>query len=246
MEKLNKTLVSIILLAALFVGFFIYHTVSMKNLKNEILTEQEQKETLEKRVTEITSKLTTSEEEKESLIQQIDEMIATEEVYFDSAVVMEEIKDIGELATIEYRYTNVGTIDSSKKLFGSDVDIPLTKKSAIITMDGVIKVGVDVDKIHIETNNTLKTITVLLPKAKILSNELDENSMTTYDETNGVFNNITLEDSSSIREAIKKKSVENAEKNGIYDQAKTNAENIVRCIIESVPGVKDNYKILFK
>jgi len=142
-----------------------------------------------------------------------------------------------------YRYTNVGTLDASKKLFKTDVNIPGTKKSVVMTMDGIIKVGVDVEGIKIKSNEATKTITITIPKAKLLSNELDEESIKIYDETNGMFNKVTLEDSSSLRTQIKAKSEEDAIENGVYEQAKKNAQDILRCMLEAIPGLKDTYTI---
>lgn len=169
-----------------------------------------------------------------------------EDVYFfDAAAIMEEIKEIGELATVEYRYTNVGTLDASKKLFKTSVNIPGTKKTVVMTMDGIIKVGVDVDGISISSDEASKTIKITLPKARLLSNELDENSIQIYDETDGMFNPITLEDSSTLRNEIKMKSEQNAQANGVFEQAEENAKIILRCILEAIPGLKDTYKIQF-
>lgn len=114
-----------------------------------------------------------------------------------------------------------------------------------MTMDGIIKVGVDVDGISISSDEASKTIKITLPKARLLSNELDENSIQIYDETDGMFNPITLEDSSTLRNEIKMKPEQNVQANGVFEQAEENAKIILRCILEAIPGLKDTYKIQF-
>lgn len=259
--KVIKTIIAIILIIAFLgaAGFFGYKYVFKKHA-DEIAAEKQQSELLEQRVKEVLAerddiqkKLAGAEgelEESKGLINSLQTRLDNlmEEVFvFDSAMIMEEIKDIGELATVEYRYTNVGTLDAKTEIeiFHLGIPIPLTGKTAIISMDGVIKVGVDVNGIKVTSNETAKTINVRLPKAKLLSNELDENSLQVYDESNQIFNKITLEDSSSLRTEIKDKAEENAKNNGVYDQAIKNAEQILTCMLESIPGVKDNYKIEF-
>lgn len=247
-EKTKKVLITsilaLVIIAVLAGGAYWYHVRSLNELREEMIAKQEQNELLEQRVRDIQTKLNNAEQENQTLLDKIVKL--TEDVYvFDAAAVMEEIKEIGELATVEYRYTNVGTLDASKKLFKTNFDLPGTKKTVVMTMDGVIKIGVDVNGIKISANETSKTIIITLPKAKLLSNELDENSLQIYDETSGLFNPITLEDNSALRNEIKIKSEENAQANGIYEQAEENAKNILRCILEAIPGLKDTYTIQF-
>lgn len=248
-EKTKKVLIiSIIVfvvIAVLAGGAYWYHVSSLNALRTQMIDEQEQKELLEQRINDIQIKLNNAEQENQTLLDEIEAMLTKDVYFFDAAAVMEEIKEIGELATIEYRYTNVGTLDASKKLFNTDFDLPGTKKTVVMTMDGVIKVGVDVNGIKISANEASKTIKITLPKAILLSNELDENSIQIYDETSGLFNPITLEDNSALRNEIKIKSEENARGNGVFEQAEENAKNILLCILEAIPGLKDTYTIQF-
>ncbi len=246
MEKKSKAVVRILLLIAVLAAaaWFLFHRYSDK-LRSELAQEQERKALLEERVNEILSQLDSEKAEKESLLQKIDDALTEQEILFDSAAIMEEVCDIEELATLEYRYTNVGTVDAAKQFTNTDINIPFSKKTAVVTMDGIIKVGIDVEQIGIETVEEEKKIIVRVPEAKLLSNELDENSVQIYDEKNGLFNKLTLEDGSAIRQEIKDKAVENAVKNGVYEQAIRNVENVLRCMIEAAPGGKD-YQIVFE
>ena len=249
MKTILKTMAMILLflvvLALLGCGGYWYYTKTLGDLKTQIISEQEQKALLEQRVSDIKGELEKAEEENQTLADKINSMMVEDVYFFDAAAIMEEIKEIGELATVEYRYTNVGTLDASKKLFKTSVNIPGTKKTVVMTMDGIIKVGVDVDGISISSDEDSKTIKITLPKARLLSNELDENSIQIYDETDGMFNPITLEDSSTLRNEIKMKSEQNAQANGVFEQAEENAKIILRCILEAIPGLKDTYKIQF-
>lgn len=249
MKTILKTMAMILLFLVVLVllgcGGYWYYTKTLGDLKTQIISEQEQKALLEQRVSDIKGELEKAEQENQTLADKINSMMVEDVYFFDAAAIMEEIKEIGELATVEYRYTNVGTLDASKKLFKTSVNIPGTKKTVVMTMDGIIKVGVDVDGISISSDEASKTIKITLPKARLLSNELDENSIQIYDETDGMFNPITLEDSSTLRNEIKMKSEQNAQVNGVFEQAEENAKIILRCILEAIPGLKDTYKIQF-
>jgi len=203
---------------------------------------QEQKDLLEKRVTAIKGDLYNSEEENKRILASI----AEEEYVFNAEMITEEVKNIGELATVNYKYTNVGTLDASTKFKNTDFVIPGTAKTLVITMDGEMKIGFDVNEIKVEGNEETKTITITLPKPIVLSNELDEDSLKVYEESSGLFSDVTAEDTSSARKAIKSKSLEYAKKNGVYELATTNAQLIIKTMLEAIPGLKDTYTIEFK
>ena len=59
-----------------------------------------------------------------------------------SHVLEQKLQEIGELATVEYHYTNMGKFENQLDFYGWAV--PLTKKSFIVSYDGVIKAGVDI------------------------------------------------------------------------------------------------------
>ena len=241
-----KVLVCVILFAAIAGGAFYYHNYEINKIQAELISKQEQEQLLSQRIAEIQSELKSANQEKESLVKQIEEMFTEEVCIFNAGLISEQIKDIGELATVEYRYTNVGTLDASKTLWNTDFVLPGTSKTAIITMDGILKAGINVEEITITCDEVTKTITVDIPTAKILSNELDEDSLQVYDEKDGAFNKIDLEDSRSLRTEIKEKAEKNAVNSGILKDAENKAEDIIRCIIEASPGVEENYTIVFK
>ena len=238
---MKKIIICIAIAALVLGGTLFYHFHSLNSLRAELEESQKQEELLNQRINDIKE---SSDEEKKSLLKKIDDLVTEQVVVFDSGAIQEEIKEIGELATIEYRYTNVGTLDSSKTFKHIDLTIPLSKKAAIMTMDGVLKAGIDFSAVKIVSTDD--TITITIPNAKILSNELDENSLKVYEENNGLLNPITIEDDTGIRNQIKTTAEQNAIENNLLKQAKDNAQNILRYMVESVPGVKGNYTIKFK
>lgn len=261
-----KNLVIVIVLLSLIGGGCLYHFTSMNELKQQYgiaLSNYEnaqtdlnsEKTTSQKLKTELAEEMAKSEAlqgekdsllgERDSLKNEIAAMIASDEYVFQTDTVKEQLKDIGELATAEYRYTECAGMKASKKLFKTDVDIPLTQKTAIFSMDGVIKVGMDFNKVKIICDENTKTIKVNLPEVKLLSNELDEESIKIYSEKDGLFNAVTINDTTELRKNIKKQTEEKAKTNGMYKQAEITAKNTILLIIESVPGVKNNYTVVF-
>lgn len=133
--------------------------------------------------------------ELEAEIKRLSEPVATYEEAskeIDISLINVEIQEIGELATLEYLYTDAGKFSDPKELFGKEIPFSFTTKSFIAKWDGSIKAGVDVQRITAELNNLTKEIVVHIPKAEILSHELDDESFETLDEKDGLFNPIGI------------------------------------------------------
>lgn len=159
-------------------------------------------------------------------------------------VINAQIQDIGELATQEYLYTDAGKYSDPKQLWG--IDVPFTTKSFIAKWDGSIKAGVKVDKISAEINEATRESVVYIPKAEILSHEIDEDSFETLDEKDGLFNPIEIDD---IREfdAVSKETMEKrAIENGILDKAFENAKDIIYKLINTDIVAEQGYSIRFE
>lgn len=59
-----------------------------------------------------------------------------------------EIQDIGELATVEYLFTDAAQFTNSKQFQGWD--IPFTEKSFLLRWNGVIKAGIPLDQVNVQ------------------------------------------------------------------------------------------------
>lgn len=170
--------------------------------------------------------------------------IASREV--DIELIRSEIQDIGELVSIEYLYTDAGKFEDAAKLFGKEIPFSFTTKSFIAKWDGIIKAGINVDEVTIACDDTKKEIIVHVPDAKIISHELDEESIQTLDEKNGLFNTIKVDD---IREfdAISKEAMEQrAIENGLLDRAYENAKTIIYKLIDTGAVAELEYTITFE
>ena len=155
-----------------------------------------------------------------------------------------EIKDIGELATIEYLYTDAGKFEDPKKVFG--MNIPFTTKTFIAKWDGVIKAGVKIDEIIVEINDANKEIIVHMPNAEILSHEIDSNSIETLDEKDGLFNPVKVEDV-RLFDAVSKEAMElRVVENGILDKAFDNAKEIIQKLVNNDVVQEQGYTIKFE
>ena len=166
----------------------------------------------------------------------------TKEIIID--LIKSEIKDIGELATIEYLYTDAGKFEDAKKAWG--INIPFTAKSFITKWDGIIKAGIQIDKITVEINDANKEIIVHMPKAEILSHEVDSESIEILDEKDGLFNKVTVENTVQFEATSKDTMEERAIENGILDKAFENAKEIIERLVNNDIVQGQGYTIKFE
>ena len=168
--------------------------------------------------------------------------IATKEVSID--LIKSEIKNIGELASIEYFYTNAGKFEDLNKLFG--VNVPFTTKSFIAKWDGEIKAGIKLDKIIVEVKDANKEIIIHMPKSEIISHEIDNESTETLDEKDGLFNPVKVDDVRNFDKISKEEMEARAIENGLLIKASENAKYIIKKLINTDVVQEQGYAINFK
>lgn len=185
----------------------------------------------------------------EELQQYIEELIDSPLVVtpvtpvIDLDIINSEIQEIGELATVEYMFTNAAKFTDHKQI--KDWNIPLTEKSFTLKWDGVIKAGVKVDQIKVELNEAERKILVTIPGAEILSYDVDEDAVEVLDETNNKFNPITVSDKVNFDAKTEQEMKDRAIENGLLEKAQKSAEKIIRNILISNPAVTEDYSIVF-
>lgn len=156
-----------------------------------------------------------------------------------STALTQQLQEANELTSMEYNYTKVGKFENSLTLNGWQ--IPLTKKSFLLTYSGKLKAGVDMSQAQVSIEGSV--ITIALPEVKVLSNVIDESSIELYDETKNLFNPISIEDYTVFATQQKEKVEDEAIENGLLSEAATKAQDAIRHLLQMVPEVKENYTI---
>ena len=132
-------------------------------------------------------------------------------------------EDIGELATQSAYCTEVEVTEASRELFG--VTIPFTQSKYIYSYDVVIKAGLDFTNVSWSQQDG--TIRVTLPEIRVLSNEIDLDSLKVYHEDESLFRNITLEENNAALADLKARAEQDAIGNGLLEEARDNAQQIL-------------------
>ena len=88
-------------------------------------------------------------------------------------------------------------------------------------------------------------ITVTVPKAEILSYEIDHDSVEVLFEKDNIFNNISIQDKIEVDAATEQAMKERAIESGILEKAQNNAQSALLGIILANPDVSGFYTVDF-
>lgn len=160
----------------------------------------------------------------------------------DSKTTKIGFEDIGELATQTAYCTEVNVTEAARDLWG--VRIPFTQSKYIYSYDVVIKAGFDFGEIEWSVDEEASAIKVALPEVRILSSEIDTDSFKLYHESESLFRQITLEENNEALANLKETAKADAVANGLLENARGNAETILRGFFGNVYDL-ETYSIEF-
>lgn len=151
-------------------------------------------------------------------------------------IVKEKLKETAELNTGSYLCTTVVTKENSRTIKGWK--IPLTRKSFVISYDGTVKAGIK-DLTKAEVIPSEGNVVIKLPEMEITDITIDNDSFKIMDESNNIFNSISIDDLNDAQKELKKKMKERAVEKGVLDIAKNNAETLLSEMLKSPTGDYD-------
>lgn len=216
----------------LVVGLAGWSSLSARTRQKELEAElQLQRETIE------ALRAQAGQEEDEGLIHEALPVIT-------DSLISEQLNALRELVTTEYLYTNSGKYENQNQItiIGKDINIPFTGKRFIVAYDGRIKAGIDIGQTQIDIDEDARAITITLPKSEIVSHETFEDTLVVLDETNNVFNPISIENYNEFvseqKDGMEKKAIER----GLLTNADAEAKRMVQSFLSQIPGI-DTYQL---
>ena len=145
------------------------------------------------------------------------------------------LRSVQELVTVSYYYTNMGRFENQVDFYGWKV--PFTTKSFIVSYDGVIKAGVDLEQLQVSIGGG--EVTVTLPESRIISHEIPEDSLEVFDESDNLFNHITIEDYTAFTRDQKSAMEQRAVDGVLLDRANQEARTAVDSLLRIMPGLEE-------
>ena len=151
-------------------------------------------------------------------------------------------EDMGELATQAAYCTMVEDTEAARDLFG--VEIPFTQSRLIYSYDVIVRAGLDFEQIEWSVDEPNKVTEVKLPEIKVLNSELDTESFKLYLEDESIFRRISMEENNDSMIEMEENARRQAVGNGLLDEARANAEAILRSFFAGVYDL-EKYEIVF-
>lgn len=167
-----------------------------------------------------------------TVIKEHSSLFVEEETVISVDIINDGLRDMGELITAEYYFTNV----EDYAVYQTYFKLITTESSCVFSYDGVVKAGIDFGKIEVDKNDKDKVITVTLPKSEIMGVEIDYESFKIISEKNALFNHLEFSDYNRGMIKFTNTAKENALERGILTNADKQAVTIVRNFVKGIVG----------
>lgn len=158
----------------------------------------------------------------------------------DAVVMLSQIAEISELATVEQTYSICDKVTNTDRIFDL-IDNPFTENWFILAYSATLKAGVNLENAQINIDGTIVRIT--LPEPEIISNEIHTDSFHVLHESNNVFSPIHVDDVTSYIDQSRTNAEAASLEDGLLDKAKISAEEIVSALL--MAGLPEGYTVEF-
>ncbi len=138
----------------------------------------------------------------------------------DPITIINEIRSLARLETIQYSVEKIITAETGQEVFG-----PLFGDRLLFVAHGVVIAGIDMNQLEASDLNLQGgVLTVRLPDAEIFIATLDNEKSYVYDRQTGLFTKGEQDLETLARQAAEEEIYQAALEDGILDQAAVNAE----------------------
>lgn len=146
-------------------------------------------------------------------------------------VLLEGIKHVNELMTIRQNFQSIVMYEDSRKLLG--MHIPGTYKKFILKYSGEIMAGTDLSTAEI-TQFVSGNVTITVPRSRILSVNIDMDSIKVYDQRAGIFTSLALDEQNrAIADNLREVGAD-AESGELKRLSDDNAKNILESLAKGM------------
>ena len=156
-------------------------------------------------------------------------------------IVFDRIKKQDEMISASQNYSIIEKVGDVNKIPFTDIPIPFTNNSFWYRYVGTIKAGVNLKTANPETIGNKIVFTLDTPF--ISSNTPDMEQSGVLEENNNILNPIHVEDVDALQRRCIEQSETKSIENGLLDEARANAEQNIKNLINAALG--DKYTVEF-
>ena len=149
----------------------------------------------------------------------------------DPLTIVNEIRPLARLETMQYSVEKVITAETGQGPFGF-----LFGDRLLLVAHGTVIAGVDLDQLGRDDIQVGAdgTVSIALPAAEVFITALDNENSYVYDRDIGLLRKADIELESAARLAAEQEMLKAAIEDGILEQAQTNAENYLYRLLRSL------------
>ena len=146
-----------------------------------------------------------------------------------SVILLEKIRNVSKLITIESDFTEIMHHKDSKNLF---LNLFKSDKKAIVIANSKVMIGFDMKQIRIKPEPQLKRLELIsFPPPEVLS---IENHIEYYDVSNGLFNKFAAEDLTTLNKRVRENIEAKIPQSGLLKTAQEKAFDSIQMIEQIV------------
>ena len=155
----------------------------------------------------------------------------------DTTYIISVLEKSSELTTAKINYTGMSEFEDDGIGF-------INRSDFIMIYEATARAGIDVKEIEVDVDNISHTVWLTIPNAKILDVKVDMDSIKYFDEKFSLFNFDSKEDANKANALAEEKAMEELEGMGILEMANTQAEALIKGLIQD--AIPENYEIKVK
>lgn len=155
----------------------------------------------------------------------------------DNTYIIALLEKSSELTTAKLHYTGMSEFEDDGITF-------LNRSDFIMVYEATARAGIDVTEIEVVVDNFNNIVWLTIPDAKILDVKVDMDSIKYFDEKFSLFNFDSKEDANKANALAEEKAIEELESMGILEMANTQAEALIKGLIQDV--IPEEYEIKIK
>ena len=162
---------------------------------------------------------------------------SSKEEEIDTTYLIAKLEKASELTTAKLTYKGFSK-------FKDKGIVILNKSDFLMVYSATARAGIDVKEIKVDVNKITKTITVKIPKAKILEVKVDPTSIKYYDEKFALFNFNSKEDANKAQALAEKEAETEITNMGILETADQQSAALIKGLLQD--AIPESYTLVIE
>lgn len=153
----------------------------------------------------------------------------------DSKYILSKLEKSSDLITSKLKYTGMSEYKDEGIRF-------INRSDFVMVYEAEATAGINIKEVDVDVNNILKEVKLIIPKAKILSVNVNMDTIKYFDKKFSLLNVDPREDAAKATSLAKEEAKKELENMGILESADEQAELLVKGLLED--AIPNGYNII--